>query len=135
MSDHPLGALLRAMATEGTASRRPSSLPLPEAQADTLRERLAELHRTELFQVGDLVTWKPGWDERDDQWRDQPNIVVDLSVAGYPCAQVQRGQNISRPDMVVASLLSDGRASMFLADSRTMTRWIPPAATPTGEGK
>lgn len=98
-------------------------LPLPEAAAETLKERLVEYLRPHWFSVGSLVTGKPGLDKRREGHAALPMIVLSLDVTGWVEAPPEHGFPAARNDIVVLSLNADGRAVPRLWNSSVLEPW------------
>lgn len=124
----PLSALMELgqAASEG-------SIPLPEAVADTLRERFAELQNVFRFEPGALATFKGGFDDRRSGYSDHPLLVIGYDLTGYPPpAPYSAHQYAFRADIALLDMRDDGTAAIRLVDSRMLEPW-PRAASPAAE--
>lgn len=121
--------------------RAEQTLPLPEAAAMTLGERFHAMMTPppRPFEPGDIVIAKPGLDMRNEEYRSQPMIVVDvasydgfqipprtLANQGYLMPQADmRGMFAARVDCVVLWLAKDGDVMPMFWDSRRLRHWAP----------
>jgi hypothetical protein len=127
-----LEMMARAAAQE--ESRPP--LPLPEAVADTLKERFAAMSVPHNFGPGDLVIGKRGLDPRNHHYEEMPMIVVDIDLTGYPVTEAfSPGGYTYRHDIAVLTEESEhGIAVVRLYDSRLLEPW-PRAAVAAADKK
>ncbi len=125
-----LGLLMALQGGDGSLSRE-GAKPIPEAVSDTLMDRFAVLMEKHDFAPGDLVTMKPGWENRREPWKGQPMIVVDTDTSDYAALRGYGGGPpggiVMNVDVVTATLDPDGQCSMRGYDRRMLTPWSPKA--------
>lgn len=103
---------------------------LPEARADDLRERFARFSDEHIFDIGDLVTQKPGLECYRWPEKGQPAIVTRFLHDGERRDGERRDEaasNIYLPaDIVIGVITPDGEFTEYAVDSARFMPWPLP---------
>lgn len=106
-------------------AKAPVNIGIPEAQAETLKERFAELNVVHDFKPGDVVRWKRGLCMANDRAKDDPLLVVDVDLTGYQPAVMDLRAQKYRQDIAVMFVEMDGHATIDLLDRRFFEPFVP----------